>query len=261
MRLLSFGNYVFEDTQDELSDNFKNVVQRYVRQPGRDGGFDVFGRGRLFSEVGSVRCGLWVVGTPSEVDAKLDRLYSTLTYGVAVLTMGMRDRALENRFCRARVTSINVTERVNNRPHLHQRLDMTFGVASPFWLTAGKSVTASSYAVSGLETVVTETVGGTAHTFPTLTLEGSFHNPMIERWRDGVMVDRIVYAGTIASGGVFVVNTARQLITLNGDAVYADCDVFADRMMELLPGSNSLRLVAQAGDSGTLQIAYNERWY
>lgn len=133
-RVLSFGSYTFPDTQDQLSDNFKNPVLRNVRLPGVPGGFDEFGYDPAPNEIGTVKLHfLLLAKTAAEVTQKRDAVHELAGWGVRKLIVQPADPTQPPRYTYARVQNIQTPENAR-KLDLWQGVSMDINITYPFWM-------------------------------------------------------------------------------------------------------------------------------
>lgn len=145
-RIVSFGGYLFPDTQGSYSDNFLNTVTRTTRLPGLSGGFDELGIGPAPSEVGNISLGFWLIGSNvQEMQQMKDELRGLATFGVRQLVLQPIDPTSEPRTCYARVSNISMSENAENCDELFTKVSVNFQVPYPRWeqaaFTTGTSAT------------------------------------------------------------------------------------------------------------------------
>jgi hypothetical protein len=156
-RILSFGSYIFPDTQDQLSDNFKNPVLRNVRLPGVPGGFDEFGLEPAPNEIGSVKLHfLLLASTAAEITAKRDAVHALAGWGMRKVVVQPADPSLSPRYTYARIQNVQTPENAK-KLDTWQDVTMDINVTYPFWMqdaytpgaTWGVSTWGSSSAIWG----------------------------------------------------------------------------------------------------------------
>lgn len=105
------------------------------------------------------------------------------------------------------------------------------------------------------DTMFTETVGGTAQTWPVyrLTCDDTLAGTTV-RLENTATGEVIEWSGDLTPGDVVVIDSQRYLVTKNGAGDMSSVDGSFPR---LLPGVNLLSL---SGFSGDLQIDYTERY-
>lgn len=283
MKLLRrFGSlYTFPDSQIALSDNFGDLVTRTRRLPFAHGGFDELGQGRGLSEIGNVRADLWLhFSGAGEAKTKLDELRALADYGVQRLIMLPDDGGTE-RWCMARLSSVQTPQDAHNVPHKRQKVQLTFQVSDPFWVTAGNGVVwgggwkwgdgtkwggGSTTTYTGASNAISLTNNGNAFTQPTLSVKvpaaKSVTDPTFRRIVNGAVIDEVRYIGTLAATDHLFIDCRRLKVWKNGVAVYGSNFVTKNSYwMRLLPGANTLLLLMTlATDQANVRIHYAERW-
>lgn len=282
MRLIRFGTYTFP-AQTEFSTNFGDVVMQTSRLPGRDGGYDYCADAPAPKEVGNVRVGFWLTAdSPAELRAKVDACYGMIETGLARLYIDPQNGD-GYRYCEAKVNNIRIAEGVRDLPHKRQKVDLNFQVAGePFWISTGTEAPTygggfsygggSSYggdttptALSGLQTDVTVTNGGSAHTSPRFTLDvgagQTCEDFTIQRLVGGTVVEQVKYTGVIAGAHRLEVNCRALSVTLDSTAAYANLTFTRGHWVKLVPGSNTLRFkFKNVGDAASVKIRYVTRY-
>jgi phage-related protein len=281
MRLVRFGEYEFPEEQIELSDNFRDLVQRTIRLPGMSGGFRVYGDNSSPSEVGNVRTSFWLEPThPNGLQAMVDAVGKLRTYGLQRLYVRERNSTNE-RWCNAEVSNIQISENVRDMPHLRQRVQINFQTDDPFWYTLGQEAIAwgdllwgddvwggggVSNAVSGAATSFTITNNGNAETFPRILIKTSgvqtAQNVRIQRLVKGVPADEVLYNATLAISSNLEINCRAAAVRLNNVNAYGNSFFFlTSNFFRLLPGANSIRvLMGDSGSAATVLFYYYERY-
>jgi phage-related protein len=280
--------YLFPHTVHAVDDNFADLVPRTNRMPGVDGGFDNYGNGRAPKEIGSVRMSFlvesdWARRTYSESDPiaamilARDAINEMLDWGKLKLFRPMGET---ERFCNARVDSINMPESHERNTHLWLPVSIIFQVNNPFWFQIGTEAphwsevqwsqfqwggTAEAVECSGTSTSWTVTTLGNATTHPRITIMGTgagASNPTLQRLVGGVVVDEVSYTGSLADGDRLEINCRAHTVTLNSVKAYTTAfDYETSAWMELRPGANSLRLLmGDAGDSADVYVRYYEAY-
>jgi hypothetical protein len=133
-RLISFGSYVFPDTQGQLNDNFLNTVTRTTRLPGLSGGFDELGQGSAPSEVGNLRLSFWLIGkNRQDIQRLRDEVRGLAELGVQTLRLQPVDPAEGVRTVQARISNIEMNENAAEMYETQQRVAINFQVSYPRW--------------------------------------------------------------------------------------------------------------------------------
>jgi hypothetical protein len=279
MKLLTFGDYNIPGLQ-RYSDNFNDVVQRTVRRPGLDGGFDLWGAERLPKEVGSIQASWWLqAGDVGAMRGLLDEVKGLQWIGEQRLVMDPED-GTATRFANAKVINIRAPWNVANAPHRQIRVDVSFQCAEPYWQTLGTGAPrwgqfrwgdgsrwggGTPVTVTGASTDLTVTVGGNAPTFANVVLQQgggtSCENPTIQRIKDGVAVDEVAYAGTLSGTNQLVIDARANAVTLDGADAFGALTFTRNHWLLLEPGDNTIRVqFDNGGDESDVTVRFVERW-
>lgn len=288
--LLRFGAgselYTFDpDKQVSLRDNFRNTVPRTSRLPGLSGGFDEFGSGPAPTEVGNVQVVFWLEAASSAAMETAKRNVNAMaSFGKKRLYKQPVDDAQDERYCEARINSIDFTETSRDVPHRRLRVTCNFQVDNPVWLTLGTEAWSwgdgttwgsgavwggnpITEALIGADNTFSVTPGGNAITYPRITFEvpagKSATNITLQRLVQNVVQDEISYTGTLAAGDSLEINCRAYTVRLNGaDAYGAAFDFMTAAWMRLAGGvANTLRVtMANAADEVTVKLRYFEAY-
>lgn len=156
-RVLSFGDYTFPDTQDQLSDNFKNPVLRTVRLPNMPGAFDELGYEPGPTEVGAIKLHFVLLAQNSvEITQKRDAVHTLAGYGVRKLIVQPADPSLSPRYTYARIQNVQTPENAK-KLDTWQDVSLDICVTYPRWMqdyytpgaTWGSAIWGSSSAIWG----------------------------------------------------------------------------------------------------------------
>lgn len=286
--LLRFGAgdtlYTFDpNDQIQYRDNFRNVVPRTSRLPGLSGGYDEYGQSPAPSEIGNVSVTIGYEATSdADMEAKKLALGAMRAYGKQRLYKQPVDATADERYCEARINSIDFNEAVGNRPETYNTFTISFQVDNPFWLTQGTEAPqygdGSAYA-SGVTyggSPVTQSLVGEDNTF-SLTPEGndiaypritltipsgkSAENIRVQRLVNSIVIDEVRYAGTLSADDVLEINCRAYAVYLNGADGYDSNFSFntASWFRLLANTSNSIRvLMDNADDEVDLEMRYYE---
>lgn len=258
MRLTRFMRgtymYTFPNTQINASDNFADMVTQTVRLPGTNGGFDALGDGRGLNEVGSVRAEFWLHHAYETATADVDAFRRMADVGVGRLYMQPTSAGSGERWCWARVNSINHADAARDVPGQRMRMKAVWQASEPFWYGAGNSVVWGGGAAwgsatwgggvpvsaSGLSTTTTLTNNGNAYTYLQAAVRPgagqTANDVIIRRVRDGVIEDEVRYAGTVSAGSNLVIDSRKRAVTLDGAGVYGTQFSASAGWLRLLPG-------------------------
>lgn len=280
MKLLTFGDYTIPGLV-RYSDNFNDAVQRTVRRPGLDGGFDLWGASRLPKEVGSIQATWWLqAATVAEMRTLLDEVRGLQWIGEQRLVMDPENGAA-TRYVMAKAINVRAAWNVANAPHRQLRVDVSWQCATSYWQTSGSGVPrfnrgflfnngvlfggAAATTVTGVSTDLTVTVGGNAPTFATVVFEQSggatCENPTVRRMVDGAVVDQVAYTGTLTGSNRLIIDARANAVTLDGANALGDLTFTRNHWLELVPGVNTVRvLFANSGDESDVTVRFDERW-
>lgn len=286
--LLRFGSgstlYTFNpDDQVQLRDNFRNAVPRTSRLPGLSGGFDEYGIMPAPTEIGNVQMTFWLLATDAaDMQDKKEAIGSMLGFGKKRLYKQPVNPVDGERYCEARINTIDYNERSSDRPDKYLQVTIHFQVDNPHWYQIGTEAPSyndgSTYNsgviyggspitqnVVGLDNSFSVTPDGNDITYPRLLLTipatKSATNIRIQREVNGSVVDKITYAGTLNADDVYEVNCRAYSVFLNGADGYDSNFSFAtSAWMRLIGGvSNTIRvLMDNASDEIDLEMRYYE---
>jgi hypothetical protein len=275
------ANYTFPDSLQGYSDNFKNVVAQTVRGPGLSGGLDQYGLGVAPSEIGRITQSLILQDDDREgMDDLRIALSLMASWGMGVLWAQPTDPADAERFCLARINSIQVPERQEGHTDLFQPVTVIWQAADPFWFGKGTEAlpdladysptgwpgTAQSDACSGTSTTLTTiTNAGNARALPRFTITtGAAQtalNVTIQRVDGSTVLDQVAFQGELRNNDTLVIDCQQVLVAVgtNSDVnAYRRLTALHPDWMRLQPGDNTLKvLLEQAGDACTVST----RWY
>lgn len=196
-RVLRFGDYAFEDTGTEFGTNFGDLVLRTTRLPGLSGGFDSYGSGPAPREVGNVRLNLMLkADTPAAMQNKRDALLRLASKPRRALFVEPTDASAPRRFCKARVSNIQWSERYAALPQATQRVTVNWQASDPRWysksgmwylndgvaLDGGRTVQGAAAVEVEDGDIITVTNAGTAPTPPRIQIEPVASGDWITEW-------------------------------------------------------------------------------
>ena len=285
--LLRFGSgsqlYTFDpEDQIQLRDNFRNVVPRTSRLPGLSGGFDEYGKAPAPSEIGNVSITVgYEASSPADMEDKKIAIGAMRAFGKKRLYKQPVDPTADERYCEARINSIDFNEAVGDRPERYMIFTISFQVDNPFWLTQGTeapqygdgSVFGSGVTYGG--TPVTESLVGVDNSFsvspsgndiiyPRMTLVvpsgKSATNIRVQRLINDSVIDQVRYAGTLDADDVYEINCRSYATYLNGADGYDDNFSFNTAAWFSLIGNttNTIRVLM---DNPTDEIDLELRYY
>lgn len=281
MRLIRFGEYVFPE-QIELSDNFRDLVQRTIRLPGKDGGYRVYGDRSSPGEIGNIRTSFWLEPEdPNDLQLMVDEVGVMRTFGMQQLVARERN-GVATRWCRAEVSNIQLSENVRDMPHKRQRVTVNFQTDDPYWYKIGTEAGGLwgdgfwgdgewgtggvAQALSGTFNLFTLDNDGTAVTYPRIVIStGAAQTASaiyIQNITGGVLVDAISWTGTIGPNTRLEINCRALSVRLNNSFAYSSLFGFVNpNFFKLLPGENQLRVyMGAASDAATFTFYYFERF-
>lgn len=265
------------------SDNFANLVPKTSRIFGMDGGFPEFGDDRPPSEIGSIRQALTLVSTTrAGMEAKRDALKQMADWGKQKLIMTPSSGGTD-RFCYATINSITVNRDEAANTDLWQPATIYWQVPYPRWRTIGTESElwdggklwddgtvwggGGGFSASGLVTDQTVTNNGKTTVQPRISVicgaGQTVTQPTIQRLVNGIVVDEVVYGGTLVAGDTLEINCREWSVKLNNvDAYTSSFDFLHPAWFRLASGNNSIR-VRQFNISGaaTIQFAYYEEYF
>lgn len=263
-------------------DNFANLVPKTTRIFGMDGGFPEFGDDRSPSEIGTVRQALTLVSTTrAGMQAKRDALASMADWGKQKLVMTTTDGT--ERFCYGAINSITINRDEAQNTDLWQPATLYWQVFYPRWRTLGTESKlwdegwswddgtvwggGGGFSASGLATDQTVTNNGKTTVQPRISIicgaGQTVTQPTIQRLVNGIIVDEIVFGGTLVAGDTLEINCRAWSVEKNNvDAYTSSFDFLHPSWFRLAPGSNTIR-VRQFNISGaaTIQFAYYEEYF
>jgi hypothetical protein len=272
--------YTFPNTQINGSDNFADLVTQTVRMPGADGGFDGLGDGRGLNEIGTVRAEFWLHHAYGAATTEVDAFRRMADVGVGRLYMQPTSANQSERWCWARVNSINHADAARDVPDRRMRMRVVWQASDPFWYGSGNSVVwgggakwggatwggGAAVIASGLSTTTTITNNGNAYTYLQAAVRPGVgltaNDVIIRRVRDGVIEDEVRWAGTLAAGDVLAVEARGRTVRVNGTGAYdARFSARGAEWLRLLPGANTIEIkFANSTDAADVQLRYLERW-
>ncbi len=284
VRFVAGGRAYEFPAQASLSDNFGDLVQRTQRLPGLSGGWRHYGSSPSPAEIGNVRASFWLKAErPDELQAMLDALYVTRTYGLGRLYIRPLGAA-GVRWVDCEVSSIQTPMNVRQRPDLLRQVQVTFQAPDPFWNEIGTEQwrwgdgtrwgdggavwggSAVERGVGALLTTFSEVVPGAASAYPRLVLRfpagASGSGVKIQRLVGTTVVDEVGWAGALVAGDVLEIDAGRLRVRLNGVSAYgASFTWISASWMRLVPGDNAMRVIfGSVTGAPTLTVRYNTRW-
>lgn len=283
-RIVRFGIgskvYTFPGHEQKFSTNFAEVVPSIKRLPGMDGGFDLYGLGRAPAAVGRVQLSLTLVSaTRSGMDTLRDAIKVMRGWGVQPLYMQPTNPAAVERWCFARVLDIAMPEERGRHSDLWQKVQITWQVSDPAWLTPGNSNAlwsefnwgsgtwggGTGTTITGSGTI-TLTNNGNLPTPVDLTLRPTTGNaatdPIIRRVVGGVAVEELTWTGRLTDADTLNIRASSQSVYLNGvDAYDSRFSALTTDWLRVEPGSNAIQIrLTNPTDVISASLRYLERY-
>jgi hypothetical protein len=270
--------------QISLTDNFGNVVTHTQRLPGISGGFDEYGDGPAPSEVGNVQAFQWVEERyPDLVAAKLDEWRGISSWGAGRLYKRVMGNDNDVRWTEARVSSLPLSQNAGEKPHVRQRIQMSFQAHSPFWYkqgtagpewgdgvaTWGDGVTywggsEEFVELTGTVNEIYRVQNGYAPSPVRIDLRvpagESAENVVVQRLVFGEVMDEIAFTETLVAADRLIVDSVSSAVTLNGADAFDERFAFYDpRWFVAMPGTNTIRVgMTNVTDVIEIRLLYYE---
>lgn len=255
--------------QVSLFDNFRNLRMATSTVVGKRGSIDEYGSDVSPGGEGLVQVVYYLqAADAAAMYAQLAQMKRMASMGRGWLWKQPQDPTLLPRWCRAKINSVDAPQNVSNRPHVQQRVQISFHVDDPLWYDdalyqykdrlgeavlgdgvarwAGVlpiSITSSSFTGGAYDLSVCE-----GPVRPRLVLHaqvggGTVSNPSLW-WQytsetAGYEHDRVTFNGGLAEGDVLDIDCGRGVVRLNGVPAYEQM-TFTRRpeLMELPPGES-----------------------
>jgi hypothetical protein len=283
-RLVSFGDYTFPDTEQQIDDNFLELEKATVKLPGADGVFDEYGVDPSPAVEGRVTMTFILeVEDPADMTAALDSLRALRRQGVKALRMQPTDSALDSRWCWARLSRITAPEDKGSTSELWRRVTIQWLISDPKWNAGGNEAPLydsgvlyddgslydgeAGFAASGTQTNQTITLSGNAIVQPRITVAcgvgQSVSTVTVQRIVSGLVVDEVEWLGSLTAGETLEINCRAYSVEVDGVDAYADGFDFLDESwFRLVPGTNSIRVIfGNSANEATVTVAYYEGYY
>lgn len=246
-----------------------------------NGGFDQLGDGRGLNEIGKVQAEFWLhFSSYADATDQLDAFRKMTDYGVQRLFLQPMDQTDAERWCWARVNSLNGPQNVKSLPHKRMKVSANWQVTDSFWYGPGNGAVWGSgwkwgdgtkwggtpLAASGTLTTTTITPSGNAFTYLQITIRPgagqTCADPIVRRIVNGEVVDEVKFIGTLAATETLFINTSKREVRLNDVKVYdARFSAKDAAWMRLLPGANTIQIrFAGSGDAADVNLRYLDRW-
>lgn len=267
MPIKSFGSFNFEQAHiraQSFSSNFGQKVNRTIRLPSIDGGFRLMGLDRSPSEVGNVQAS-WILRADDAqtMQGYRDALNGMQYQGLADLVLSMPGN-LPDRFCKAEVKSMRISERFDAHTDYQQSVNINFQVPYPRWLVDVFWSNPLSLPFSGFETTYNIVNSGNARARCIVTLEAATQvfvvEASIQREVNSTVVEAVSYDELFEDGDQLVVNGLDGTVKINGVNAFGDVDYTHPRLISLAPGNNTINVLTDAG-SGTATFQYYFEFY
>lgn len=258
--------------------NFGTLVPKPRHMIGKDGGFDEGGAIPALAEIGTIQAEIVlevIRGNLTDMTAKLNQLMKLSREIKGFLYATMEDASV--RWCIARSDGISAPQTEDGQTGILLRAQIDFQVSDPHWYEQGTEApawgyfnwggaswggTAVPHVIAGTATEFTETVGGgTIKTQSRLRIScdvgQTAQNIKVQRLKDGLVVDEVLYTGTLVAGDVLDINPRRASVLLNGVDRFDNLTWLNPKWFELEPGNNEIRVqMANSGDAANLALNY-----
>jgi hypothetical protein len=283
-RIVRFGIgsrvYTFPGHEQKLSTNFAEIVPSVKRLPGMDGGYDAYGLSRAPAAVGKVQLSFTLVSaTRTGMDTLRDALKIMRGWGVLPLYLQPTNPASAERWCWARVIDISMPEDRGRHSDLWQKVQITWQVSDPAWLTAGNSNAlwgdfnwgsgtwggGSGTTITGSGTI-TLTNNGNLPTPVDIAIRPTSGNvatdPIIRRIVGGAAVDQLSWTGTLTAADTLNIRASSQSVYLNAvDAYDSRFSALTTDWLLAEPGSNTIQIIlTNPTDVVSASLRYLERY-
>lgn len=286
-KVLRFGSYVFPETQAGFSDNFKNAVTKTTRLAGTSGAFNEYGSYPEPTEGGTVQFNFTLVEyTIGNMQAKRDAINALRWKGQQPLFVQPGNSYAARRFCMAKLSNINMPQRLDRHTDVFQPVTLNFTVEDPRWLAYPNASYVGDEAIVGSGTTVAAdrvamgVVPGTQYTLP--TNNGNTETPVFLRiLRVGSNASTITlkhYAPDMTLLQYWIWDGG---LTVSGDELWVDSHdasvwkvsngvmspAFAnfrsfvgDGFLLLYPGANRIELGGSGWTSLNIRMSYYDAW-
>jgi hypothetical protein len=240
-----------------LTHNFGARSSKSQPLIGLDGGYDPFSSGPNPRDPGMVQVNLLLRGASADdLQGALDTIYALQSQGEKLLTYQPQG-SLAARWCYAKLVNVEAPLDLSSAM-LWQRVALSFAVRDPHWY--GTEVTENA-AASGVLTTGTITHAGSGTALCKVTvacgIAQTMTNPTIRRIVSGVTVDEVKYTGVVDNSETLIIDPRTKAVTLEGTGVFDDFTFIDPSWFRLLPGANTINIVATgAGSAATVTFAY-----
>lgn len=258
--------------------NFGEVVGRVSRLPGASGGVDEWGQGRAPNAIGNIQFSFYfVTDTASDMQPLRDELKTIIEWGRGKLYDELPDGS--ERWVNCRVNNITISEERHKHTAYHQKVQISFQAADPFWYTEGTTFIwgggetwggGATWGGGGSLTTfssvgtMTVTNNGSAYTIPEIRFQNdsgvSVTSVLIERMIGGTVRDSLTCEQDIPAGGYVLLLPSSHTIQSSLGDLGADVITFSHPdWFRLSPGSNTIR-VTPAGSTVKVGFNFYERY-
>jgi hypothetical protein len=283
--IVRFGDYNLPNL-GRFTCDFAMQQTQMVPLPGMDGGFDMYGDdpAPFAPGGGNVTQDIKVISSDrAGMDALRDAVKLMSSYGLARLVYQPTESTDQVRWTWARLVSPNMVEDKGWQTDLWQPVTLTFICPEPVWwvdthvgwsigdgskigdlaLTIGEG--GHEILASGVSSTDTLDNDGNTKSIPQIVVVpqvgDSCENPTIQRLIGTLVVDEVVYTGTLSAGDTLSINGKTGAITVNGSSDWANISYEHRDFLRLLPGENSIKVVfANAGDAATVTFYYRDSY-
>lgn len=292
MSLYRFGGettyYDFRSNNVKMhkwKDNFAELRTETRRLPGLSGEYDEQGLSSVApTKKGVIRVQMTLRAYDGDVMESLrDALDVTATWGKQRLSYRPQTYpTLAERFCWARVASIDMPRDEERFYEMKQAATVVFEATDPRWLvdlaaSAGQWENATwntstwgeaqqTFAASGLQTDLTFQYNGTAPAEVRVEIETSgsqaVNNPRVQRVAAGAVAEELRYDAAIGASSVLVMDAQRQQVFLDWLSAYnSNFKPRTASWLTLVPGSNTIRAAFDAASNAATVRLYHYEAY
>lgn len=292
LRRFGSGTQIYDipATVTKWRDNFATLMTMSDQLPGLDGGFDNYGFGVSPSAVGTVEATFWLVVTndqEAQMTTMKDALLTIAGWGKQTLWLQPYDKTKQERWCNARIKSIDMPEDAASCTNTQQEVHVVWEVPEARWyaLPAGSSpyVWGGSTSIWNDSALVWGGGAGSPYTGPgptsfqissggsaaspplvKLTCDAThiMTNPIITRLVNGNVVESVKFNGTIGNNQVLIIDAQRLSAKLNSTDVYDVLDLLTSSWLTVKPGVNTFQISSDLGtDQCAVKIIFNEAYY
>lgn len=278
------GYYDFPNTMYQFSTNLGDALLTSIRLPGVSGGWDNYGSEPAPIEIGQVRLSFYLLASnPYEMTSKRDEVYKMMTWGRQRLYMKPSDPALEERWCWAKINSIQMPQNAESASDHYQEVTIIWQVLEAKWYSPYPSTSGlwgSSFvwgtttwgsggvlaSVSGVgPTNISVTNNGNDIAIPNIYVftgsSQSIDSIRISRLVLGTLKDEVFFNGSLGSNQSLEIDCNSKSVKRNGVSGYSLFSFHNPAMMRLMPGTQDLSVTLGAEENAcTVVIAYRNTW-